>query len=118
MGVDTIQHHGASKVADFTVAVSIHEDIFRLEVRVRQSNLVDLRKRQEDLVYELLYVRHEEAPVPILLQDVVETRPERLEDQTIQRTYVFKKNVYSNFWLIFGKLERLVLGCIEAEFRK
>ena len=25
---------------------------------------------------------------------------------------------YSNFWLLFGKLERLVLGCINAKFCK
>ena len=31
--------------------------------------------------------------------------------------YVFS-NLYSNFWLILANFERLVLGCIEAEFCK
>ena len=32
-------------------------------------------------------------------------------------SYVFS-NLFSNFWLILANFERLVLGCIEAEFCK
>ena len=35
----------------------------------------------------------------------------------METSYVFS-NFYSSFWLILANFERLVLGCIEAEFRK
>ena len=40
-----------------------------------------------------------------------------LGDKEFVGTYVFS-NVYSNFWLFLANFERLVLGCIEAEFGK
>ena len=46
---------------------------------------------------------------------------EKTEGGASATSYVFS-NLHSNFWLIFGKFlanfERLVLGCIEAEFCK
>ena len=38
--------------------------------------------------------------------------------QRYEDSYVLSNSLYSNFWLILANFERLVLGCIEAEFCK